>query len=246
MKTLTFTMAAWTLSAAVCFSQDNDVVLLGVGKTVSMFNLDAKVMQVIDSSKMLVGLEDRRRGGNLWSTWIMLKTPTTGMVDGKIWYSDQWRQVTGAGSIIITGTTTYTTVLGATKTVYVAEPDLIGEKRQREAQFHADQERRKREAEALAIKQRAIEEARIEAEKAAAAKRLRDEEEARLKPGKDSARKLVLAKDQMAQARREIADGNVDTGNRLMEFAIRRLREIVANYPDTPAAAEAKQLLQQK
>jgi len=63
------------------------------------------------------------------------------------------------------------------------------------------------------------------------------------KPEKDAARKLVLAKDQLDQADREIALGNEEVGHRVRGFAMRRFQEIVTNFPQSNAAIEANKYL---
>jgi len=99
----------------------------------------------------------------------------------------------------------------------------------------------------LALQQKKRDDAEAEAKKmqeeAKAKEAKRQEEEAKAKPGRDAARKLVLAKDQLKQGQREVMDGNDEVGQRTISFAIRRFREIVATYPQTEAAIEAKQIL---
>ena len=84
--------------------------------------IDAKVMQVIDQGQMLVGIDDARTNNGLYATWIMVKCPTKGIVDGKFWRGGQWKEVTGSEVLIVSGTTTYKTVTGGTKTVFVLAP----------------------------------------------------------------------------------------------------------------------------
>ncbi|QDV49440.1 hypothetical protein [Gimesia fumaroli] len=84
--------------------------------------IDAKVMQVIDEKNMLVGIEDSRVGKGRYSTWVMLKCPTQGITDGQFWRGGGWKDVAGSSALSVTGTTTYVTAIGATKTVLVLEP----------------------------------------------------------------------------------------------------------------------------
>lgn len=84
--------------------------------------IDAKVMQVIDGNQMLVGLEDARNGKSRYDTWVMVKCPTAGITDGKFWRGGQWKSVTGSADLEVTGTTTYKSADGGTKTVFVLEP----------------------------------------------------------------------------------------------------------------------------
>ncbi|MFO0824479.1 MAG: hypothetical protein U0792_15405 [Gemmataceae bacterium] len=80
--------------------------------------LDAKVMRIIDNNSMLVGLENGRTNAGRYSTWVILKAPTTGIVDGKCWSGEgQWKEVMGSDVLKVTGTTTI-----GTKTVFVLEP----------------------------------------------------------------------------------------------------------------------------
>lgn len=84
--------------------------------------IDAKVMQVIDDNRMLVGIEDSRTGTSRYSIWVMVKAPTKGITDGKFWRGGEWRGITGSDILKVNGTTTYNTAAGGTKTVFVIEP----------------------------------------------------------------------------------------------------------------------------
>ena len=81
--------------------------------------IDAKVKQVIDENTMLVGIEDAQHGGDRYNNWVMVKCPTTGIVDGKFWRD--WDSLIGNNMLVVTGTTTYATAGGSTKTVFVLE-----------------------------------------------------------------------------------------------------------------------------
>jgi len=95
---------------------------LGVGAYGRPEWIDAKVKQVIDGNQMLVGIEDARTGDSRYDTWIMLKCSTVGITDGKFWRGGQWKAVTGSELLVVTGTTTYPTAAGGTKTVFTIEP----------------------------------------------------------------------------------------------------------------------------
>jgi len=84
-------------------------------------HIDAKVMQVVDEKSMLVGIEDSRNGNGKYTTWVMVKAPTTGIVDGEFWRGAQWKEMTGIDVLVVTGTTTYKATGGGTKTVFVLE-----------------------------------------------------------------------------------------------------------------------------
>ena len=92
---------------------------LKVGAKGKPVSIDAKVMQVVDDKSMLVGLEDAHTNNGRYSTWVMLKVPTTGITDGAFWRGGQWKDFAGAEVFAVTGTTTYKTVDGGTKTVFV-------------------------------------------------------------------------------------------------------------------------------
>jgi hypothetical protein len=101
---------------------DLSVAGLRVGAEGTPRFIDAKVMQVIDDKQMLVGVEDARTGNGRYGTWIMVKCSTAGIADGKFWRGAQWKEVTGSDDLKVTGTTTYTTQSGGTKTVFVVVP----------------------------------------------------------------------------------------------------------------------------
>jgi hypothetical protein len=97
---------------------------------------------VVDADHMLVGIEEspvsdspymrsvqfhRRHGIELspvgeYRTWVLLKCPTAGITDDMEWQGHQWKGLTGSEYLVVTGTTTYPTVAGGTKTVFVVEP----------------------------------------------------------------------------------------------------------------------------
>lgn len=105
-------------------AEPNELLVDGlkVGALGIPMRIDAKVMQVIDDAQMLVGIEDARTGNGNYKNWILIKCPTTGITDGKFWRGGQWKEVTGAEALAVTGTTTYNTAGGGTKTVFVVEP----------------------------------------------------------------------------------------------------------------------------
>lgn len=86
-----------------------------------MQDLSAKVVQVIDENRMLVGVESAKAGDGRYSTLVMVKCKTTGITDGKF-YGIDWEGMTGSPSLKVTGTTTYKTRSGS-KTVFVLEPE---------------------------------------------------------------------------------------------------------------------------
>lgn len=88
-------------------------------------HIDAKVMQVVDEKSMLVGIEDSRNGNGKYTTWVMVKAPTTGIVDGEFWRGSQWKEMTGIDVLVVTGTTTYKAAGGGTKTVFVLEGEKV-------------------------------------------------------------------------------------------------------------------------
>jgi endonuclease YncB( thermonuclease family) len=86
-------------------------------------DMDAKVMQVVDGDNMLVGVEDPRNGDGSYSTWVWVKCPTKGITDGKFYAAGQWKDFMGTKTVKVTGTKTYKTANGASRTVFVIEPD---------------------------------------------------------------------------------------------------------------------------
>ncbi len=82
------------------------------------YHIRARVIQVVDSNQMIVGVKDTRTAVIGYPIWIMFKYPTAGITDGarlRIW--DQFE----ANPIIVTGTRTYKTASGGTKTLFVVE-----------------------------------------------------------------------------------------------------------------------------
>jgi hypothetical protein len=82
-------------------------------------DISVKVLQVIDADNMLVEFRDPRTNDAGAVVW--LKAPTKGIADGKFWDAGQWKEVTGKETIAVTGTKTYKTASGASKTVFVVE-----------------------------------------------------------------------------------------------------------------------------
>jgi hypothetical protein len=82
--------------------------------------ISAKIFQVIDDKSMLVGIEDPKTGKGTYSTLVMVKCDTKGKVDGKF-YGLDWKGMMGANYVKVTGTTTYKTTGGGSKTVFVIE-----------------------------------------------------------------------------------------------------------------------------
>lgn len=94
---------------------------LKVGARGGPFFIDARVLQVVDEGSMIVEIRDSRTAGARET--VMVKCPTDGVVDGKTWRGlNQWKEIVGSPVIEVTGTTTYRTVAGSTKTVFVLEP----------------------------------------------------------------------------------------------------------------------------
>ncbi len=127
MKTLVRWLAAVALACimpGVGLAGPLEVGNLRVGRQGRPVSIAAKVMQIVDDGQMLVGLEDRRgnRGGGRYGTWVLIKCSTVGMADGHTWQGSQWTRVTGAVEMKVTGTLTYPTAGGATRTVFVLEP----------------------------------------------------------------------------------------------------------------------------
>jgi hypothetical protein len=84
--------------------------------------MDAKVIQVIDEGNMLIGVEDPKSGDGSYPTWVWVKCPTKGITDGKFYAPAQWKDFMGTKTVKVTGTKTYKTANGASKTVFVIEP----------------------------------------------------------------------------------------------------------------------------
>jgi len=128
MKTILLTIAMWLLTASVSYGQVGELspFRLRVGNVGVPVCIDAKVIQVINENRMLVGIEHCRLADGKYSTWIMLECSTKGITDGKHWRGRHWKLITGSPVLAVTGTTTYTTASGGTKTVFVFKP--LGEK----------------------------------------------------------------------------------------------------------------------
>jgi hypothetical protein len=90
---------------------------------------DTHVEQVIDDGKMLARITFNKlfRGtATDESAWVMMKCKTTGITDGKRFGSWELDKVLGTAFVKVTGTTTYRTAGGSTKTVFVVEPMYRG------------------------------------------------------------------------------------------------------------------------
>lgn len=100
----------------------------------------------------------------------------------------------------------------------------------------AAEQKRKEEAEQQALEKLRVEQARL-AQVEAETQRL-----AKLEA--DAARKLGIAKSMVKSSKELMAVQNTrEEGQRYMESAVKRLRDIVRDYPKTAAAAEAKKLI---
>lgn len=195
-----------------------------------------KAVQIIDAKTMLVGVEHISTGGGRYSTWAMLKgCPTAGLVDGKTW--TDWIPLLGKRLVVVSGTTMYKTVSGGTKTVFVLEPLSFDRfmatpaelaKRNAEEAAKAKEDRAREEAE-----KKRQQEAAKEAACAAAVRKAEDDGrrmvEAAAKAEKQAAGSLTLVKELIAMNR--------------LDSVRDRLRRIVKQYPETKAAAEARELL---
>jgi hypothetical protein len=87
-------------------------------------DIDAKVFQVLDGNRMLVSVGDRRSGER--NTLVMVKTATRGITDGK-YIGPLHELLQPLQFAYVSGTTTYTTAVGASRTVFVIEflvPDM--------------------------------------------------------------------------------------------------------------------------
>jgi hypothetical protein len=175
------------------------------GKLLTNFNWT--VMQVIDEDNMLVGLP---AGQRLWVKGFK----TEGLTDGKPFRI--------SNIVKVTGTTTYKTAIGGTKTVFVIEPETTKERQEREAKEQAvkrDRQRQQAEAEA------------DEAEWANAAKAKRDAE----KKEQDKINREKQAYSKLEMAKTLIKEGK-PTGKTW-------LKQVIDRYPETEAAKKAKKLL---
>jgi hypothetical protein len=201
-----------------------NVTSLAVGAKGAPTWIDAKVRQVIDGNRMLVGLEDSRTGDGDYSTLVMVKCPTKGITDGKFWRGGRWEEVTGSNVLAVTGTTTYETVAGATKRVFVVEP------------YKPSPEDVKKEQERQAQRR---EMARVAAQRRA--------EQAKAKKEAEAARKAADAKEgaerRLAYARKLLEDGKKQEDDKKIGRAVERLHELIGMYPDSKEAAEARKLL---
>jgi flagellar biosynthesis GTPase FlhF len=203
-----------------------NVASLQVGARGTPTWIDAKVKQMIDEGRMFVGLEDSRTGDGHYSTWVMVKCPTAGITDGKFWRGGQWKEVTGSEVLTVTGTTTYKTVLGDSKTVFVLEP------------YKPSPEEVKQEQQ----RQRELQEAaKAEAERRAA--QAKEKKEA--KAARKEAEADETAERRLAYAKRLLQDGQKMQDDRKIGLAADRLHELIDTYPDSKAAAEARRLLKE-
>jgi serine/threonine protein kinase len=130
-----------------------------------------------------------------------------------------------------------------------ADEDEAAKARQREQMQKQDEARRRaQEKKALddAAKAKKAEEDRIRKQQEKEAADARKREEAKQKAETDAASKLKLAKKLIEEdARTAREEGDTAAERRLREKYIEALREVVKKYPETKAAKEAQQLLDQ-
>jgi colicin import membrane protein len=217
---------------------------LTVGAYGDPSEVNARVIKVIDEGKVLVGLEDRLGGDGSFQTWAMVRCSTKGLVDGKI-LGSLHQLLMPLQFAYVSGTTTYSTAPGSSRTVlvidlldpgapYEPETEAAGEARgpvdeaaalrDKEGKLLAEQEERERKL--LADQE----------EREAAARKQQEQEE-------QAARALKEAKALVEESRRERLEGSGREAARFSEKAKKRCQEIIENYPKTKAADEAKGLL---
>ncbi|MDZ4684521.1 MAG: hypothetical protein SH850_05480 [Planctomycetaceae bacterium] len=174
-------------------SRELNVAGLKVGAEGRPDSMNAKVMQVIDGNRMLVGIEDSRTADGDYDTWIMLRCPTAGITDDKVWKGADWKAVIGSGYLKVTGTVTYVTAIGGSKTVFTAEGLSPAESAKREAE-----DKQWREKEKMLADQKREEERKL-------ADRKREEERKLADRKREEERKLADRKREEENLKREEA-----------------------------------------
>jgi hypothetical protein len=208
------------------------------------------IIQVVDDHNLLVEVGS----GKKHETWWLAEMETTaGLADEQ--------QHKFAEDFAVIGTKTYTTVLNAHKTVPLAVPAAVLDRDITLEQFKLvvaanaplGKDWVKAEAERLA-KQKAEEEARKKKEAydkwynspEQVAKRKAEAEKANAAVEKEAAHKLSLAKAQLDDGKAQLYKAKTQAvAMKLIEFGRKRLSEVIAEFPNTKAAAEARELLKE-
>lgn len=173
-----------------------------------------KIVQIVDESNARISYGPEQ-------AWLK-GFSTKNMVDDKFIKIDDW--------VEIRETKQYKTILGGSKTVFVIEPETEAHKEKRVKQERAkEEERKQREAEDLERSRKQTEKA--DSDKAAAKTQREKEALAKARATREKA-----AASKVSAARLYLTDGN-------KAKARERLQQVIDEYPDTQAAAEAKKLL---
>jgi hypothetical protein len=186
-----------------------------VGCRPRVSEMDAKVLQVIDDKRMLVGLrhsESPKREG--YKVKVIVYCPSARIADGKEYLRGSLKDATGYPDFKVTTTESYVDVSGARRTVFVMEHDLDAQKERDEAAATAKkyQERYRESVEKVNKEQK-------------------ERKEAVQKAKEDDLREAYLRYARKLVDREDYAKARV------------RLQEIIDKYPDTKEATEAKSLL---
>lgn len=248
MKKLILT-AMVALTASPAYGQ---LPSLSVGDAHDSDGYSAKIRQVLTENKLYVDLYITGLAEFFGTQPVILKVPSTaGLVDDQ---NFRVQDLIKMDKYKVTGTESFTTVLGAKKTVFVVEGVALkpGEKtieqRRREDSLAQAQERL---AKALEAQERARKEAEEKAEarrkareekRQRAAARAKLEREAASEPEGAAARGLSRIKQIIADLDHAVGPER----ERLVDLKFKLLDEILENYPRTKAAKEAQDILDKK
>jgi hypothetical protein len=247
-----------TVILILCPSIAHGQFTIKVGDIHEAEGFSAKIRQVLTGNKLFVDLHITGFE-KLGTAPVMLKVPTTtNLVDNQVW---EIKDLTKIDKFKVTGTESFTNVLGAKSTVFTVEGVSLkpGEKTIEQVRREEEQARQVgRLADELA-RQRKLQEQAAKA-KAEAEERARARAEARAKANEDKqrreqARKEAAAEPEVAAARKlkllkqVIADLDHAAGEqreRLIDLRSRLLDELLDKYASTKAGKEAQDILSKK
>ncbi len=99
-----------------------DIKTMKVGQLGKTDKLNGKVMQIVNEKRCLVGIEPTTSGDGTYEVWVAVNCPTNGLKEGQKFAAKEWDSVVGGAVIQVIGTTTYNTVVGGMKTVFICRP----------------------------------------------------------------------------------------------------------------------------
>jgi hypothetical protein len=238
LTALSFLFLVGSTSAAEKHFSNGEALSVGAwGKTDHLYG---KVIQILDANSMIVGIKDAETG--TFPTLILVKYKTQGLTDG-FFFLNNWSKIVGGNEIKVTGTKTLKLAGGGTRTMFVVEPrwsEAEKEKARAEAKKEAD--KRAEGVRAILAERERVRKAKAERiRKAKEAARVKEEERKEEDQREDPTG--ALRTERSAQAKLKLIKRLIDDD--LKDKASLRLEQLVKQYPQTKAAAEARKLLKE-